>query len=85
MSQQYKRRETRKLTKEIGPYVNLGLQLAITVGLFVYIGYWLDGKWDTEPAMIITFSMLGIAVGMFTFIRTVLNANKKKPGRKDKK
>jgi hypothetical protein len=32
------------VTKDFGPFLTLGLQLAISVVVFFFIGYWLDGK-----------------------------------------
>jgi F0F1-type ATP synthase assembly protein I len=82
----YKKRSDRnKLIKEVGPYINLGWQLVITIGLGALFGYWLDGKLGTKPAMIVVFSLLGIAVGMFSFLKTVLNIDKKKKSDRENK
>jgi F0F1-type ATP synthase assembly protein I len=75
-----------KLIKEVGPYINLGWQLVITIGLGALFGYWLDGRLDTKPAMTVVFSLLGVVVGMYSFLKTVLNIDKKKKsGRNNKK
>ncbi len=65
-----------KYYKEIGPYVGLGLQLAITVTVMVFIGIWLDGLLETEPILTIVFSFLGVFAGMYTFIKTVIKSDK---------
>ena len=33
--------------KDVGPYVGLGLQLAVTVTVMVFLGIWLDGQFET--------------------------------------
>jgi len=60
--------------KDVGPYVGLGLQLAVTVTLMVFIGIWLDGKYETKPILTIVFAFLGVFAGMYTFIKSVLKA-----------
>jgi ATP synthase protein I len=65
-----------KFYREIGPYIGLGLQLAITVTAMVFLGLWLDGIFNTSPILIITFSFLGVFAGMYTFIKSVLKADK---------
>ncbi len=65
-----------KVYKEIGPYIGLGLQLAVTVGVMIFIGIWLDGKFDTSPVLTVIFAFLGITVGMYSFIKTVLKSGK---------
>ena len=58
--------------KDIGPYVGLGLQLAGTVTVSVFIGIWLDGQFDTNPVLTIVFAFFGVFAGMYNFIKTVL-------------
>ena len=65
-----------KVYKEIAPYAGLGLQLAITVGVMVFLGVWLDGKFETTPVLTVIGSFLGITIGMYSFIKTVLNSRK---------
>lgn len=68
-----------KITKELGPFLNLGLQLAITIVLFCFIGMWIDKHYSTTPIWLIVFSFLGIALGFYNFFRTINKySNKKK-------
>lgn len=67
-----------KIYKEIGPYLGLGTQLAATIGLLGYFGYFLDGKLNTYPFLLILFLILGCGVGIYNFIKTTINLNKKK-------
>jgi len=53
------------------------MQLAATVGIMVFIGYWLDGKFKTSPWLILIFSFLGIASGLYNFLKTVIQPPKK--------
>jgi len=71
-----KRKNFSKYYKEVGPYIGLGLQLAITVTVMVFIGIWLDGVFETDPILTVVFSFLGVFVGMYTFIKSALKAGK---------
>jgi F0F1-type ATP synthase assembly protein I len=62
--------------------LNLGWQLAITIGLMALLGWWLDKVFNTSPTLIIIFSLFGVLAGMVSFFRTVLNINKKNKGSK---
>jgi len=65
-----------KLVKELGPYINLGWQLAFTIIIMVFLGKWLDDKLDTSPWLIVSFSLFGIIAGMINFLKTVLKKDK---------
>jgi len=59
-----------------GPYLGLGLQLAVTVIVMVFLGIWLDGKFNSSPWLTVIFSFLGIAASLYNFIKTVLKSDK---------
>ena len=63
---------------QLGPYLNLGWQLAITIIVMVFLGKWLDAQFDTSPWMIVCCSIFGVFAGMYTFIKTVITLDKKK-------
>lgn len=59
-----------------GPYLGLGLQLAVTVVVMVFLGIWLDDKFGTKPWLTVTFSFLGIAAALYNFLKSVLKSDK---------
>lgn len=69
--------------REAGPYLGLGSQLAVTMVAFFFLGYWLDGKFDTLPLFVIIFSMLGMFGGIYNFIRSVTQLNERKKENND--
>ena len=69
---------TSNFYKEIGPYIGLGLQLAVTVTLSVFIGIWLDNQFETKPILTVVFSFFGVFAGIYTFIKSVLKAGNDK-------
>ncbi len=64
--------------REIGPYLGLGTQLAATIILMFFLGRWLDDKLGTSPLLMIAFAIVGCFAGIYNFIKTVLNLNKRK-------
>ena len=52
-------------------YINLGFQLAIAVGLGLFLGYWLDSKLRTTPLFTILGVLLGATSGMVGIYRSV--------------
>ena len=65
-------KEKKQIYKEIGPYIDLGLNLAVTIAGFVLLGWWLDNKFELSPVLTLIFSFLGMFIGFFNFIRTVI-------------
>lgn len=67
-----------KILKEVGPYLNLGYQIAITICLMTALGWWLDKTLDTKPYFIVGLSIFGVVAALVTFLRSVMNLQKKK-------
>ena len=68
--------EPKDLINEYGPYLGLGLQLAVTVAAMVFLGIWLDKKFSSSPILTIVCSFLGIFAALYNFIKTVLKSGK---------
>jgi len=62
--------------KSLGLLLGLGIELATSVAVTFFLGWWLDGKWGTAPWMMLVLTTFGAAGGMYHFIRTVNNVNK---------
>jgi ATP synthase protein I len=57
--------------REAAPYLGIGTSLAVTVGLGVGIGYWLDKKFGTEPVLFLVGAGLGLVAAGVQFYRLV--------------
>ncbi|MBV6444161.1 MAG: AtpZ/AtpI family protein [Ignavibacteriales bacterium] len=69
--------------KAVAPYLGLGISLAVTIVGAVLLGDWLDKKYETNYWLWIC-ALGGIAFGMYNFIKTVTDLekkNKKRNGR----
>lgn len=65
--------------KSIGPLLGIGSQLAITMVVFVLVGKYIDDKNSTYPVWTMVFSFLGISIGLYSFLKTIISINKKPP------
>jgi F0F1-type ATP synthase assembly protein I len=59
-----------------GPYMGLGVQLAATIVGMVLLGNWIDKENGTTYWLWI-FAIVGGGGGMYNFIKTVLDLEKK--------
>jgi F0F1-type ATP synthase assembly protein I len=59
-----------------GPYLTLGLQLAITAVAFFFLGKWLDEWLGTTPWLMLGGLAVGVTGGMISFFRTVIALGK---------
>lgn len=63
--------------REFGPFLTLGIQLAIAVVAFFFLGRWLDSLFGTAPWLMLTGLLLGITGGLVQFLRTALRLGKR--------
>ena len=59
-----------------GPYLTLGIQLAMTVVAAFFLGRWCDEKLSTAPWLMIAALFIGCTGGLIKFIRTVTDLAK---------
>ena len=65
-----------KTYRELAPYLGLGLQLAATVVIMVFLGIWLDKKFVSSPYLTIICSAIGVFAALYNFIKSVLKQSK---------
>ncbi|HZJ19161.1 MAG TPA: AtpZ/AtpI family protein [Pricia sp.] len=57
-------------------FSNIGLQMAVIIGLMAYLGVWLDGKYpNTYSVYTIIFSLIGVFAALYNVFRQVRNMN----------
>ena len=58
-------------------YSNMAFQMAITIGLFVFVGYELDKYFALkQPICTIVFSLLGVALALYSVIKDFIKPDK---------
>lgn len=70
--------------KKVAPYLGLGTQLAATIVLMFFLGNYLDKKFNLFPILSIALGLFGGFAGIYNFIKTVLELNKKNNNDKNK-
>ena len=58
-------------------YLTMGMQLALSVIVFFFLGKWLDGMLQTTPWLMIAGVALGIVGGGIKFLTTAVSLGKK--------
>ena len=58
--------------RELLRYLSLGTQLAITVAVFVLVGWWVDKRYGWTPWGILTLGTLGVAAGLYHFLKETM-------------
>jgi ATP synthase protein I len=69
-----------KVIKDLAPYMGLGLQLAVTVTVMVFLGIWLDKQFNSSPYLTIISSFIGVFAALYEFIKTVIKQDDEKRG-----
>jgi len=62
--------------QSFGPYLTMGIQLALAVVVFFFVGRWLDGKLGTAPWLMLAGLLVGIVGGMIKFLRAAIALGK---------
>ena len=66
--------------RKAAPYIGASTSLVVAVGVFLALGYWLDGKLENEvPWFTMLGALLGMTGGFISFFKTVLGKGKARP------
>jgi F0F1-type ATP synthase assembly protein I len=68
--------QRRSWARGFGSFLTMGLQLALTVVIFFFLGRWLDEKFDTRPWLMMAGLVIGTVGGFINFIRTAASMGK---------
>lgn len=64
--------------RDIGQYLGLGLNLAVTMIICVYAGKWADGYFGRNDSLfLILGAFLGLGAGLYHFIKSISHLEKK--------
>lgn len=77
-----------KKTREKSPYfhaaVDFGYTLLASIAVFGWLGWWLDGKYQTTPLLLIGGIFLGLAVGFNSLFKRLNLLDKTHKAAKDR-
>jgi len=57
------KKETKKLFRELWYYSSLSFSIALAIVIGLFIGLWLDARYDTSPLLTLVFLGLGVIAG----------------------
>ena len=60
-----------KIDKEALYASSLGIEIALSIGLGMFFGWWLDNKFSTSPWLFIVFFMAGIGSAIKAVMRII--------------
>jgi len=63
--------------KELGFYLNIGLNFVITLLMGVGAGWWLDKKLGWSPVFTFLGAFLGAGIGFYNLYRTLMGKKRK--------
>ncbi len=62
----------KKQLKNAAVLLGIGLQMGVTIYLFVFLGKWLDANYnDGEKLYIIIMTLLGVAISLYAVLKQV--------------
>jgi ATP synthase protein I len=62
---------------EAAGVASVGVEMAVATGIGWGIGYWLDGKFETGPWLMLVGLLFGVAAGFNGLIRTAREVNER--------
>lgn len=66
-----------KADTKVAQYSGLGISLVITILLFLWLGMWLDGKFDTGVLFTLLLTFIGFAAGFYSFYLNIKKLTEK--------
>ncbi len=69
-------KKDRKSRRDLQNYGNLGLEILVTVLIGAFVGYWLDGLWNTSPWLMLLGFVMGAIAGFLNILRLVFPPSK---------
>ena len=62
--------------RELAYYSSLGLTVALSIFIGLFLGVWLDGIFDTKPVLTMVFLGFGIAAGFRNLLMAAKRSRK---------
>jgi len=64
-----------KAYRNLGKYMGLGLQIAASLAFFMFVGYWVDLKFNSSPIFLLVGFLMGM-IGMFALLLNITDQKK---------
>lgn len=70
--------------RSAGSLAGVGIQLLVSILLFLYLGQWLDKKLGTDPLLLIVGVFVGAALGIYNMYHMLTAAQRKERKEREK-
>lgn len=57
--------------KKILAYSSVGMIFPVSIAIGLFIGYFLDSVFNTDPLLLIIFTLYGVIAGFYSFFKMV--------------
>ncbi len=74
--------DTRKYLRQVAMASTIGLQVALSIFIGLFIGYKLDSWFGTTPWLALIFLVLGIVAGFLNYYRFAVKQQREEEGSK---
>lgn len=64
-------------------FMGMGMELVASIIGPTLLGWWLDGKFGTEPWLVVTGMLLGLVGGFYNLLKALLSLGSQEPGKDD--
>ena len=72
MDNNKKDREPKRQLKNVAALMGIGIQMGVTIYLFVLLGKWLDTNYNNgEKLYIIIMTLLGVAISLYAVLKQI--------------
>lgn len=62
-------------------YMGLGVEMMASIVGPTLLGWWLDGKFGTEPWLVVSGMLLGLVGGFYNMIKALMRLTRQEPGK----
>lgn len=56
--------------RQLGSFASMGVEFIVAVLIPGWLGYWLDGRWETTPWLMLLGGVFGFGVGLYMMLKT---------------
>jgi F0F1-type ATP synthase assembly protein I len=58
--------------RKAAPYLSSIYALMASIGIFGYVGYWADTRYETRPIFLLIGLFLGLGIGFYQFYKVLM-------------
>lgn len=66
--------------RSVGRWGSVGVEFAVALGLFTWLGWWADARFGTDPWLTVVGALVGIGAATLLLVRRALASSEARPG-----